>query len=589
MRIDNLKTGTRQALGFGAVIALMALVVGFTVLRMQAVGRGTERMLELKHRAELAEEWRAMTHLNATRALAIAKSFGAADVASFFEGPMKETTARITEVQNALTHAVETEKDKTLLATIAAERSAYLAARQEVLDQTKAANAEAAKKALDEKMVPAAASYVAAIDALAKHEQALASEGSQQIEHAISTAQAVALGLLALAAGIAAWLGWLITHSITAPLRRTVEATEAMAAGDLTRAVPTGGRDEMGQMLASLTRMQQSLRKLIGEVRSGSDSVVTASQQIATGNQDLSQRTEEAASNLQQAASSLEELGSTVRQTADSAQTANQLASSASSVAQRGGSVVAQVVSTMDEINASSKKIADIIGTIDGIAFQTNILALNAAVEAARAGEQGRGFAVVAGEVRSLAQRSAEAAKEIKSLIGASVEKVESGSKLVADAGSTMTEIVASVQRVSDIIAEISAATGEQSSGIAQVGSAVGQLDQATQQNAALVEESAAAAESLKEQATRLAGVVAAFHLEVGLSSTPAARPAAAKPATPVRAAPTAPPKVAAKQVIEQVRREARVAPAPAAAAPAAPHASPPAAASAPDDDWETF
>ncbi len=589
MRINNLKTGTRQALGFGTVIALMALVVGFTVLRLQALGRGTERLLELQHRAEMAEQWRAMTHLNATRALAIAKSFGAADVASFFEGPMKETTARITEVQNALTRAVGSEKDKTLLATIATQRSAYLAARQEVLDQTKAANADAAKKALDEKMVPASQSYVAAIDALAKHEQQLASEGSQEIEHELSTAQAVALGLLALGAGVAAWLGWLITRSITAPLRRTVEATEAMAAGDLTRAVPTGGRDEMGQMLASLTRMQQALRKLIGEVRSGSDSVVTASQQIATGNQDLSQRTEEAASNLQQAASSLEQLSGTVRQTADAARTANQLASSASNVAQRGGTVVAQVVSTMDEINTSSKKIADIIGTIDGIAFQTNILALNAAVEAARAGEQGRGFAVVAGEVRSLAQRSAEAAKEIKSLINASVEKVDTGSHLVKDAGSTMGEIVASVQRVSDIIAEISAATGEQSSGIAQVGSAVGQLDQATQQNAALVEQSAAAAESLKEQAARLAGVVAAFHLEVGLSSAPAMRTASPKATTPPHAPLATPPKVAARQVIEQVRREARSAPVASAPGPARPAASPPAAASAPGDDWESF
>ncbi|MDE2276091.1 MAG: hypothetical protein KGK09_07320, partial [Burkholderiales bacterium] len=235
---------------------------------------------------------------------------------------------------------------------------------------------------------------------------------------------------------------------------------------------------------------------------------------IASGNQDLSGRTEQTASNLQQAASSLEQLTGTVRQTADSARTANQLAASATTVAQRGGEVVSQVVSTMDEISASSRRIGDIIGTIDGIAFQTNILALNAAVEAARAGEQGRGFAVVASEVRSLAQRSAEAAREIKGLIGASVEKVESGSRLVADAGSTMGEIVASVQRVSDIIGEISAATGEQSTGIAQVNVAIAQLDQATQQNAALVEESAAAAESLRAQAATLTHVTERFQLE---------------------------------------------------------------------------
>jgi methyl-accepting chemotaxis protein len=326
----------------------------------------------------------------------------------------------------------------------------------------------------------------------------------------------------------------------------------------------------------------QKLEASITQVRLSAESISTASAEIASGNQDLSERTEQAASSLQQTASSMEQLGSTVRQTADAARTANQLASSASSVAQRGGAVVGQVVSTMDEISASSKKIADIIGTIDGIAFQTNILALNAAVEAARAGEQGRGFAVVASEVRSLAQRSAEAAKEIKSLINASVEKVDSGSTLVADAGSTMTEIVASVQRVSDIIAEISAATGEQSQGIAQVGSAVGQLDQATQQNAALVEESAAAAESLKDQATRLSHVVARFRVSDG---------AAALPHEPNAASSTAP-KVAGL-VIAKAQRAARATPATAPAmrtpALATPSPHPTAPTGAPGDDWETF
>ena len=266
------------------------------------------------------------------------------------------------------------------------------------------------------------------------------------------------------------------------------------------------------------TRLVQALRQIegaVGQVRHGADSVSVAAQQIAGGNADLSARTEQTASNLQQAANSMAQLTSTVNQTAESARTANQLASSASEVAARGGQVVAQVVSTMDEINTSSKKIADIIGTIDGIAFQTNILALNAAVEAARAGEQGRGFAVVASEVRSLAQRSAEAAREIKTLIGASVERVESGSRLVQDAGNTMGEIVASVQRVTDIIGEISAAAGEQSSGIGNVNGAVSQLDTMTQQNAALVEQSAAAAESLREQATRLSSVISTFKLSM--------------------------------------------------------------------------
>jgi methyl-accepting chemotaxis protein len=260
----------------------------------------------------------------------------------------------------------------------------------------------------------------------------------------------------------------------------------------------------------ALMRIQQALQS----VRSVTDSIHTASTEIAAGNQDLSHRTEQAASSLQQTASSMEQLTGTVKHSADAARQANQLASNASSVAQRGGQVVSQVVSTMEDINSASKKIADIIGVIDGIAFQTNILALNAAVEAARAGEQGRGFAVVAGEVRNLAQRSAQAAKEIKSLIGASVEKVESGSKLVQDAGATMNEIVASVRRVSDIIGEISAAASEQNDGISQINAAVGQLDQMTQQNAALVEQSAAAAASLREQAQRLAQVVATFRLQ---------------------------------------------------------------------------
>ncbi|NUP88094.1 MAG: chemotaxis protein, partial [Burkholderiaceae bacterium] len=250
------------------------------------------------------------------------------------------------------------------------------------------------------------------------------------------------------------------------------------------------------------------------EIRQTADSIQVASTEVATGNQDLSQRTEQAASNLQQTASSMEQLTATVRQSADAAAQANQLAASAAEVAQRGGQVVQQVVTTMDAINASSKKIADIIGVIDGIAFQTNILALNAAVEAARAGEQGRGFAVVAGEVRSLAQRSAEAAREIKALIGNSVDKVETGSRLVTDAGSTMNEIVASVQRVTDIIGEITAASSEQSAGLGTINVSVVQLDQMTQQNAALVEESAAAAESLRDQASRLAGLVATFRLD---------------------------------------------------------------------------
>jgi methyl-accepting chemotaxis protein len=287
-----------------------------------------------------------------------------------------------------------------------------------------------------------------------------------------------------------------------------------IAEGNLAVEAHIDRNDELGALQRTIDQTRRALSSMVGQICHATDNIGVASAEIAHGNQDLSRRTEQTASNLQQTASSMEQLTGTVKQSADSARQANQLAASASEVAVRGGAAVAQVVTTMDEINASSKKIADIIGVIDGIAFQTNILALNAAVEAARAGEQGRGFAVVASEVRSLAQRSAAAAKEIKGLIGASVDKVESGTRQVTDAGATMTEIVNSVKRVSDIIGEITAASGEQSQGIGEINHAVSQLDQMTQQNAALVEESTAAAESLKEQATRLATVVGTFKLE---------------------------------------------------------------------------
>ncbi|RQO62665.1 hypothetical protein DBR47_04220 [Paucibacter sp. KBW04] len=321
----------------------------------------------------------------------------------------------------------------------------------------------------------------------------------------------IAGGLLCMLA-----LGALALYTLRAvlgPLREVEYCMEKIAQGQLNTTLPAAREDELGRMIAGLGAMQAQLQSVVGEVRRSSDSIATASAQISMGTQDLSQRTEQTASNLQQTAASMELLTQAVRQSADSAAQADQMARAAATVAARGGTVVAQVVNTMDEISSSSSRIADIIGVIDGIAFQTNILALNAAVEAARAGEQGRGFAVVASEVRSLAGRSAEAAKEIKSLIHASAERVESGSQLVADAGATMRELVSSVKRVSDIIGEISAASAEQSGGIGRVNGSVTQLDQMTQQNAALVEESAAAAESLQDQAQKLGLVMGGFKL----------------------------------------------------------------------------
>ena len=320
----------------------------------------------------------------------------------------------------------------------------------------------------------------------------------------------IALAVLA----VIGLLAWVVTRSVLRQIggepRVAIHVMDALARGELAVGVPAGPR---GSIVEGLGRMVQAIRHTVAQVHSSSDSIGTASAQIATGNQDLSVRTEEAASQLQQAAASMMQLTSTVNQSADSAHQANQLAASAAEVAQRGGQVIAAVVSTMEQINDSSKKISDIIGVIDGIAFQTNILALNAAVEAARAGEQGRGFAVVASEVRSLAQRSADAAKEIKGLIGSSVERVDEGTRLVDDAGATMREIVVSVQRVNDIINEIAAASSEQSDGIGQINEAVAQLDQMTQQNAALVEQSAAAAESLRDQAVSLSQAVSTFKM----------------------------------------------------------------------------
>jgi methyl-accepting chemotaxis protein len=422
-----------------------------------------------------------------------------------------------------------------------------------------------------------------------------------QAEHAADSRaarlrMAVVLGLLLLGATVVSLLfAWRMRNRVAADLDRAVKLSEAVAAGDLTVRVHSDAKDEIGDLVRALGRMAERLAESLQTVRQASDEIGHAAAEIASGNADLSHRTEQSASSLQQTASSMEELTGTVRQTADSADTANQLAASASDVARRGGEVVTQVVSTMNEINASSKKISDIIGTIDGIAFQTNILALNAAVEAARAGEQGRGFAVVASEVRSLAQRSAQAAREIKALIGASVDRVEAGSKLVTDAGSTMSEIVASVQRVSDIIGEISNAAGQQSAGIGQVGSAVSQLDGMTQQNAALVEESAAAADSLRQQAEKLTAVVSRFQLGDAVRT-------AVQPPQPFRVlSPAAPgtPRVAAQQAVSKAASKTVNKPAKASVAaratpkPASKPALVPAPAAAPvaaaDDSWETF
>ena len=385
-------------------------------------------------------------------------------------------------------------------------------------------------------------------------------------------ASIVSIILMAVAGGAGIVIGIWFSRRITRPVEDALKVANSIAGGDLTTAVKVVGHDEIAMLSKALATMQGSLASVVGNVRANSESVATAASQISQGSNDLSARTEEQASALQEAAASMEQLGSTVRLNAENAMSANQLALGASTVARKGGSVVGEVVETMKGINDSSKRIVDIIAVIDGIAFQTNILALNAAVEAARAGEQGRGFAVVAGEVRSLAQRSADAAKEIKSLISASVERVEHGTALVDRAGETMTEIVTSIARVTDIMGEISAASTEQSTGVNQIGEAIAQMDQATQQNAALVEESAAAAESLRDQAHQLVEAVAVFKLrraEAGFDQR-AARPAAAAP----KAAPVRQPAPVARPVSAAAR--------PAVQAPAL-------AVAGVSDEWESF
>jgi methyl-accepting chemotaxis protein len=448
------------------------------------------------------------THVSVYRTVALMASLEDAKVQAF-RADLKLRLQSLDQSLQALAQA-----DETLHATVA-EASKHLKGYGEKADAaidlaTVDANTGiAALQGADERFAQLSTTVGGLVEQLESQSRA----GAGAARSRLAQVHWLLSGLALLAAAGAVFVGWQIQRRVIVDLARAGDAADEIAAGRLGSAIRADRSDEVGALLGNLERMRTALLQSLRTVQQSTQSIGLASREIASGNADLSTRTEQTASNLQQTASSMEQLTGTVRQSGDSAAQANQLAHSAAGVAQRGGAVVAQVVATMNEINTSSKKIADIIGTIDGIAFQTNILALNAAVEAARAGEQGRGFAVVAAEVRSLAQRSAEAAREIKTLIGTSVDKVEAGSRLVGEAGSTMTEIVASVQRVTDIIGEISAAAGEQNQGIGQVNSAVNELDRMTQQNAALVEESAAAAESLREQAERLGNVVAAFQL----------------------------------------------------------------------------
>ncbi|MET0518418.1 MAG: methyl-accepting chemotaxis protein [Burkholderiaceae bacterium] len=437
----------------------------------------------------LVSDWYRYAAISVRRTSAIAASADPS-LTEFFREETAATTKISVDIQDKVKAAMETDEEKKLFNEIFEIRKGYIADRDAVTTLKKAGDAEGARKVLDGRYLQASTQFQEALQKLAQHERDKIDALGQLAQTSSRQAKIALLGFGACALVLGVLLAIWLVRSITGPLQRAVAAANRIAELDLTERIDTHDRDETGHLLVALAGMQDSLQSLVTRVRQTTESINTASTEIADGNMDLSSRTEEAASSLQQTASSIEQMHGTVQQSAQSAKQVNELAGTAASVAERGGRVVSQVIETMDDIQGSSQKIADIISVIDGIAFQTNILALNAAVEAARAGEQGRGFAVVASEVRSLAQRSAVAAKEIKTLIGSSVDKVAAGTDLVAEAGRTIGEVVDSAKRVSSILSEITVAANEQSQGIGQVNAAVAQLDQATQQNAALVEES---------------------------------------------------------------------------------------------------
>ena len=540
MHIKNLKIGSRLGLAFAAVLALAVLLAVVGVTRLHEVSTATEDMVNALHKMRLADKWVASMQANRGYGEARLRGQDAADVKAM-AARMSEVSGGVSGIQKELDKLVVAPKGREMLATIAEKRKAYTTARDKLfaLQDSGSADAATLKRMLDHDVTPAVDAYEVAVKALSERQSAMAAEAREAVQQAYTAGVATLATFAVLALALGAALAWVLTRSITRPLRQAVDLANAVAGGDLSTRVEVSSSDETGELMAALKTMNDKLNGLVARVRSGADSISTAAGEVAAGNLDLSARTEQQAGALEESASSMEELTSTVRQNADNAQQGNRMAASASSIATRGGEVVARVVDTMGAIDASARKIVDIISVIDGIAFQTNILALNAAVEAARAGEQGRGFAVVAGEVRTLAQRSATAAKEIKALIDDSVEKVGTGSRLADEAGATMQEVVASVQQVTAIMAEISAASSEQSAGIAQVNDAITQMDQVTQQNAALVEEAAAATESMQEQARSLAEAVSVFRLDQG---TAAAAPAPALR----RPAPAAAPRLAA-------------------------------------------
>jgi methyl-accepting chemotaxis protein len=529
--LKNIGIGRRLGFGFALILGVAILITGISVLRLNQMASSTRTMMDVPMAKErLISDWQNKINSAVRRTVVIARSSDLT-LGDTFAAEAKASSAASTEYQKKIETLLEGPEETELFRQIGEWRKVYLSSRDRLTKLKSAGQADEAAKVFQDVFVPGSGKFEALVQDLLKMQRARIDHMAAELDRVAMASRNLLLVLAVLMLVLGAVCAWLLTASITAPLKTALDVAERVAKGDLTTDIDDGAGDETGQLLNALKAMNGNLLKIVTEVRSGTDHIATSSLQIAAGNQDLSNRTEEQAGSLEETASSMEQLTATVRNNADNARQANALAASAADVARKGGVMVNQVVGTMDAITNASRKIVDIIAVIDGIAFQTNILALNAAVEAARAGEQGRGFAVVASEVRNLAQRSASAAKEIKALIGASVDEVNLGSKLVADAGATMDDIVSSVQRVSGMITEITAASTEQSAGIEEVNKAIGHMDQVTQQNAALVEESAAAAESMQQLAARLTEVVGVF--QIGASASQPRRAAIAAPRRP--------------------------------------------------------
>ena len=542
MKFNRLKIGNRLGLGFALILVFLIASTVIGILRLQALADATHAMMEQPLAKErMISDWYRYVYAGIRRTTAIVKSSDPS-LGPFFADDAANTVKQSQDLKKRIDSMVSSDEERALFDKLANVSKLYLSTRADITKAKEAGNQDEADKQFEQGFLPVSKAYESIVQQLLDLQRKSIDASANRVDEIAADSRRLLVTLAFFVLILSALCAWRLTVGITRPIGKAVAMARRIADGDLSQdasiTVDASSRDESGQLLLALSDMNASLLRIVAQVRTGTETIAAASSEIAAGNLDLSSRTEQQAGSLEETASSMEELTATVKQNAENARQANQLAISAADVAARGGAVVSEVVVTMESINEASRKIVDIISVIDGIAFQTNILALNAAVEAARAGEEGRGFAVVASEVRSLAQRSAAAAREIKELIGASVQRVGSGSTLVNQAGATMNEVVTSIRRVTDIMAEISAASNEQSAGIEQVNQAIAQMDRATQQNAALVEQAAAAADSMHEQSRQLTQTVSAFRLGTQEQPKPALparlEPALAAPRRPV-------------------------------------------------------